>query len=195
MYGPILLRERSAATMCRFWRCARSKQAAQRRRWSNALAARVNPLVRGFLARRATEKVFEERYRRNCAILVVSEREREGRVQLTACARQTKRLLGQPRFRRSFDKDRTSNDPPVCFRHQRPEIWFYYCVPLSRVSPLLRPRQKICVKVCVATQKMFRGKQGRLKARRKLLRKCAAVDVRVFPVLFFRRAGRVEART
>lgn len=31
---------------------------------------------------------------------------------------------------------------------------------------------------CVAAQKLLRGKQGRLKARRELLRRCAAVEVR-----------------
>eukprot|EP00903_Cladosiphon_okamuranus_P017045 g15710.t1 len=101
VYGPILLRERSASTMCRFWRCARARQVTQGKRRSKALAARVNPLVRGFLARRATKKMFEELHRRNRAILLV----------------------------------------------------------------------------CVAAQKMFRGKQGRLKARRELLRQCAAVEL------------------
>lgn len=78
MYGPILLRERAAATMCRFWRCARARQIARRKRGSNALAARVNPLVRGFLARRATGKMFEERGRRNRSVLLVRKREQEG---------------------------------------------------------------------------------------------------------------------
>lgn len=74
MYGPILLRERAAATMCRFWHCARARQVVRRKRCSNTLAARVNPLVRGFLARRATKKMFEELYRRNRAVLIVSKR-------------------------------------------------------------------------------------------------------------------------
>lgn len=89
MYGPILLRERAAATVCRFWRCARAKQVAQRKRWSNALAARVNPLVRGFLGRRATKKMFEELYRKNRAMLLVSKSEQEGWLTLTACMHTT----------------------------------------------------------------------------------------------------------
>lgn len=39
----------------------------------------------------------------------------------------------------------------------------------------------ILVQVSVAAQKIFRGKQGRLKARRELLRKCAAVEVSCLP--------------
>ena len=86
MYGPILLRERAASTLCRFWRCARAKQVAQLKRWSNALAARVNPLVRGFLARRVTKKMFEEHYRKNRAVLLVRAKEgKEGWLAVTSC--------------------------------------------------------------------------------------------------------------
>ena len=137
VYGPILQRERAAATLCRSWRCARARQVAQRKRWSNALAARVNPLVRGFLARRATKKMFEEHYRRNRALLLVSD-EREGR---RAGSRRPREQAIANRHRGSlvsdmnrFDIDKTSTDPPACFRHQHSEAYFFLpCASLSRV--------------------------------------------------------------
>ncbi|CAM9127005.1 unnamed protein product [Pylaiella littoralis] len=101
VYGPIILRERAAATISRFWRCARAKAVARRKRWSNALAARLNPLVRGFLGRRVAKAMLEARSRKERAMILA----------------------------------------------------------------------------CVVAQKLLRGKQGRLKARRELLRRCAAVEL------------------
>ena len=50
--------------------------------------------------------------------------------------------------------------------------------------------------VSIAAQKIFRGKQGRLKARRELLQKCAAVEVRrcVSPAHVFRFARPESSR-
>lgn len=69
--------------------------------------------------------------------------------------------------------------PPVCFalginvlRHGTT------CIALRRFS--LTPPPPSVFQVCVASQKMLRGKQGRLKARRELLRQCAAVEVSSF---------------
>ncbi|CAM9781123.1 unnamed protein product [Scytosiphon promiscuus] len=114
VYRPMILRERAAATMSRFWRCARARRLARRKRSSNVLAARLNPLVRGFLGRRVTRKLLEEHRRKNRAMLLV----------------------------------------------------------------------------CVASQKLFRGKQGRLKARRELLRRCAAVEVGSYRAI--RRLSQIE---
>ncbi|CAM9378456.1 unnamed protein product, partial [Ectocarpus sp. 4 AP-2014] len=116
-YRPIILRERAATIMSRFWRCAKARRVARQKRWENALAARLNPLVRGFLARRAMKRPLEERARENRAMVVA----------------------------------------------------------------------------CVAVQKMFRGKQGRLKARRELLRRCAAVELqRIVRGRAVRRLSRIE---
>lgn len=72
MYCPIILRERSAGKLSRFWRCAQAKKLARHKRARLRLATLVNPYVRGFLARVATRTVREERYRRQNAMLLVS---------------------------------------------------------------------------------------------------------------------------
>lgn len=72
MYRPIILRERSAAKLSRFWRCAQAKRLARHKRARLRLATLVNPCVRGFLARVATRAVRQERDRRQNAMFLVS---------------------------------------------------------------------------------------------------------------------------
>ena len=72
VYCPIILRERSAAKLSRFWRCAQAKKLARHKRARLRLATLVNPYVRGFLARVATRTIREERCRRQSAMFLVS---------------------------------------------------------------------------------------------------------------------------
>lgn len=71
IYCPIILRERSAATLCRFWRCALARSRTRHRRQTLVLALLVNPLARGFLGRAATRRAYKEHYRKQQAILMV----------------------------------------------------------------------------------------------------------------------------
>ncbi len=73
VYYPIILRERSASTMCRFWRCAQARKVARLKRCSNVLATRVNPLVRGFLGRRRAGRAWEERRLKDHALVLVRD--------------------------------------------------------------------------------------------------------------------------
>lgn len=72
MYCPIILRERSAATLSRFWRCVLAKRLAELKRSRLRLATLANPLVRGFLTRVAARRARGKQRVRRRAMLLVS---------------------------------------------------------------------------------------------------------------------------